>query len=896
MSRLKGFGARLRSILRPSVAERRMDEEFAFHLDMESRRLRSEGVPAEDARRRALAAFGGVERYREEMRDGRGARAVDHAVADLRHAIRVMRRSPASSIAIALTLGVGIGLNGFTYGAIDSILFRALPARSPEQLVGVLPRDTKTGRVGNFGYTDYEDFRDKPGIFAGLAGMMGVPLSLVVDAQGVADVVWGEMVTENYFSVLDMQPVIGRFFTPDAAPSGANAFAVLSFAAWQDRFGGDSGVVGRTVRVNGAPFTVIGVAPQGFKGMRTFGFWPEIWVPAGMHKTIVPRSTNMLAGRGRGWLWLFGRMREGWDIDRTRAAANVFARQIEQQFPESNRDFGVVVLPARAGFDNPQFFKPQAIVLASALGIFGTVLILAVICANLANLQLARAASRSREFAIRLSLGCSRQRLIKQLLVETFLAACPGLLLAAAIIWATPLIEPLFLPRFQFRVGLDVVPNVRVALFTTAVGLSAILVLGLIPALRATRTNLAPTLANAVARPQLGRRRVSLRGILVVTQLAVSVVLLIGATLFARSFYVSRASNLGFEPRDRLLVSVNLGLQGYDEVRGQRFYEQVLERVRTNNAIVSATWTFPAPFDTQDLRFGFYVEGASDSPTGILQTSGSIVSDDFVNALGLRLSMGRGFEPRDTAAAPRVMVISRALAARLWPGENALGKKVRARSRTGPEMTVVGVVEDARFESLGGSNLNRAYVPLRQHYRDWQTLVFHTRGNPLAALPQVRDSIAAADPALPVFGVTTLQQAVDSGFSSSRTAAMLAGALATLALMLAAIGLYAVIASSVSERTREIGIRLALGCTPRGVLRYVLGIGFRLGVCGLVLGLCGALALARAMAQLLFGVAPFDAVTFTAVPLALLAVVVAATYLPAQRAVKVEPMTALRTD
>ena len=891
MSRLKGILARAHSVLRPGSAERRMEEEFAFHVEMEGRRLRGEGLPQEEARRRALVTFGGLDRYREEMRDGRGARMIDDAISDLQHAVRVLRRSPSTVIAVTLTLGVGIGLNGCMYGVVDSLLFRAVPARAPEALVGIFPRDIGTGHIGNFAYDDYRDFRDKSGAFAGLAGMTGVPLNVVVNAHGMADMVWGEMVTENFFSVLDMQPAIGRFFTPADGNRGSNAVAVLSYASWRDRFGADSGVVGRTIRVNGAEFMVTGVAPKGFKGMRSFGFWPEVWVPAGMYKTIVPRAPDMLTGRGRGWLLLIGRMHEGWDIDRTRPVADLFARQLAQQFPESNRDLGVVVLPAHSGFDNPQFFKPPVLVLASALCIAGTGLILLVICANLVNLQLARAAARSREFMVRLSLGCSRLRLGRQLVTETIVVAFPGLVLAAAIIWAMPLIEPLMLPRLQFRVGMGIVPNVRVALFTGAISLGAILLLGLIPACRATRTSLGLRLPNAVARTRLGNRLVSVRGMLVISQVATSVVLLAGAVLFARSFFVARADDMGFEARGRLLVSVNLGLHGYDPARSRRFYGEVLERVRAQPDVVSATWAFPVPFDTQDRSLGLYVEGA-----GNVRTNVSIVADDFVSAMGLRLITGRGIERRDSAAAPAVMVINRALAARLWPRERAMGKQARLGGPAGPGITVVGVTEDARFQSPEDPNPARAYVPLWQQYVDWQTLVIHTRGNPTAAFPRVRDIVTETDPTLPVFGIGTLEDAVTNGLSASRAAAIAAAACAMLAVLIATIGLYGVVAASVTERTREIGIRLALGSTPHGVVRYVMTMGFRLGACGLVFGLAGALMLARAMAQLLLGVAVFDPVTFTVVPVGLSVVVLAATYLPARRAVKLEPMTTLRTD
>jgi putative ABC transport system permease protein len=872
-----------------------MEEEFAFHIEMEAGRLRAEGLSLEEARRQALARFGGLDRYREEMRDGRGARAIDDAIADVRVAGRILRRGPGAAIAIALTLGIGIGLNGFTYGIVDSMLFRPLPTRAPEQLVGVFPRNTRNGQIGNFAYTDYEDYRDKSGVFADAAGMMGVPLNLVVRG-GEADMVWGEMVTENFFSVVDMQPAIGRFFTASDAPRGANAFAVLSYAAWHDRFAGDPGIIGRTIRVNGSEFTVTGVAPKGFKGLRTFGFWPEIWVPSGMHATVVPNTGGVLSGRGRGWLLMIARMHAGWDLDRTAAAASLFARQLAQEFPESNRDLGVVVLSARSGFDNPQVIKPQILVLASAMGMVGTVLVLMVICANLANLQLARAATRSREFAIRLSLGCSRWRLTKQLLVETVLVAVPGLMLAALIVWATPLIETVLVPRMQFRVGFGVVPNVRIALFTTIVAVCVVLVIGLIPAIRVARANPGPALANAVLRRRLWNRPVSVRGLLVIGQLALSVVLLVGGSLFTRTFLMTRDGDMGIDVSNRLLMSMNLGLQQYDNARGSRFYDQVLERVRSQSDVVSATWAFPVPFDTQDRWLGLYVDDTGDARDGGIRTNVSVVADDFVKALGLRLTMGRGIEARDSAEAPAVMVISRTLAERLSPTGSVLGKRVHLRSPTGRVVTVVGVVDDATFQALGDPNAARAYLPLRQHYSDWQTLVVHTRGAAMAPLPRIRDIVAAADPALPVFGVGTLDEAVSSAWSSLRIAALAAAVFGGLAVLIAAIGLYAVVASSVTERAREIGVRIALGSTPHRVMRHVMAQGFRLGAWGLVLGLAGAVAAARLMAQLLAGLSAFDVVTFAGVPVALFAVVLAATYIPARRAVKLEPTTALRTD
>jgi predicted permease len=898
MSRLKGIAARLRSVLRPGAAERRMEEEFAFHIDAEAARLEAAGRSRDEARRLALVAFGGVDPQREQMRDGRGTRWILDAIADLRYALRIMERSPGVAVAIALTLGVGIGVNGFTYSVVDGLLVRPVPARAPEELVAMFARDVRTGQTGNFAYDDYVDFRDGSGVFADAAGMMGVPLNVATGEAGAGSLalVWGEMVTENYFSVLDMTPAAGRFFDAADAPQGANAFVVLSYQFWQRRFGGDPAVVGRVIRVNGREFAITGVAPIGFRGMRTLGYWPDLWVPAGMHRTIQPGAGRVLEGRGRGWMVMFARMRPGWTLETTTAGAEAFAARLAERFPDANRDRTVVLLPARSGFENPQFVNPQVLTLSSALGLVASVLTLLVICANLANLQLARAASRRREIAIRLSLGCSRSRLVRQLLVETSVLALPGAALAAAIVSAAPLVEPFMVPRLPFQVGIDLTPNLRIALFTACVGGAAVALLGLVPAWAATRIRIAPAPPQLVGNARRSKVRLTLRGALVVCQIAVSVVLLAGAVLFTRSLYMALSSDVGFDTRNRLLLSTNVGLQGYDEARGRRFYEDVAARVRAMPDVVAAAWTFPAPFDTEDRGLLLYVDGAPAAPDGIVRTNVSVVSEDFVEALGLHLTGGRAFERRDSAASAPVIVVSQSLATRLWPREDPIGKVARIGGAAGPPVTVIGVVGDARFQSLGELSAARAYLPLRQRYRDWQTLIVQTRGDPRRTLPRVREIVGAADATLPIFGVTTLDEAVASGRSAPRTAAAASALFGGLALLVSAIGLYAVVASSVSERTREIGLRLALGSTPSRIMRQVMTSGARLGAWGLGLGLAGAVALARVMAGLLVGVPAFDPLTFTVVPAVLLIVVFLATYLPARRAVRLNPTTALRVD
>ena len=898
MSLLKGFVARTRSLFAARASEARMEEEFDFHLAMETERLVTSGLSAREARRQALIAFGGRDRHREEMRDGRGGRFFGDLATDVRYALRVMRRSPGFVIAVAITLGLGVGVNGIVFGYVDSVLFRPLPVPNAKQLVGVFTLDTRSGTPALLAYEDYVDFRDRSGAFAGLAGATGVPLNFVDPSNGsAADMVWGEMVTENYFSVLGMRPALGRLFTVTDAPQGANPFVVLSYESWKQRFHGDSTVVGRLVRINGTEFTVTGVTPPGYKGIRSFGFWPELFVPVGMHDVVMPGSTRLLHGRGDGWMYVVGRMHSGWSEARTERAARVFASQLARTYPATDVNLGITLVPGATGFDHPAFVKPTVLVLASMMGLFASVVTLLVICANLANMQLARTAARAREIAIRLSLGCSRSRLTRQLLAEALVLSLPGAIVAILVVRLGPVLEGYMVPHLQFRVGLGATTDYRVALFTAGVALLAVVLFGLAPALRASRPRLVPSSASVIGARTAAVPRARLGGVLVIAQLAMSVVLLVGGTLFVRSLFVARSLDLGFAPANRLLLSVNVGLQSYDEARGRRFYEQVLTRVQSLPDVESAAWMFPAPFDTYGRGITLYTESArTNAKDGTVATNASFVSESFVKTLGLRLQAGRTLARGDSAGAPDVVMVSRSLATRLWPGRDPVGQRAYVGGAGGRALLVIGVVGDATFESLGDRSHELAYIPLRQQHRDWETLIVQTRGDPMLVLPRVRRVVNAADPTLPIFGVSTLEQSVESGFATSRMAASVSGFFAALALLIAAVGLYAVVAGSVTERTREIGVRLALGATPAGVLGFIMRRGARLGALGLLIGLVCAAGVAKMLGGLLYGLSPRDPVTFVAAPVVLALVILVATYLPARRAVRLDPIAALRSD
>jgi predicted permease len=554
-----------------------------------------------------------------------------------------------------------------------------------------------------------------------------------------------------------------------------------------------------------------------------------------------------------------------------------------------------MLVPASTGFDHPSFVKPAVLLLASALGGVAAFLTLAVICANLANLQLARAARRVHEVAIRLSLGCTRARLTRQMLTECVVLAVPGLLLALVIVQFAPAVESAMTPQLPFRVGFGTTADARLMMFTAAIALLAVGLFAMVPAWRASRVTSLTELIGA-GRTTAGRPH-RLRGVLMVSQLALSVVLLVNAGLFVRSLMVAREGDVGFDARNRLVISVNIGLQGYDAARGMRFYRDVIDRVRSHPGVEAAAWGFPVPFDTYGRTMALYVDGAvTRADDGATSTPSSVVSDGFVGALGMRLLSGRDFTAADTVGAPLAMIVSRTLASRLWPDGNALGRRARLNDAAGPEVTVVGIVANATFATIGDNDESRGYLALHQRFRGEQTLIVRTRDGSSTIVPAIKDIIADVDPALPTYGVSTLERNVDGGFASSRSAAALAGFFGTLALLISSIGLYALVAGAVAERTREIGVRLALGATPRAAMRLIMTDGARLGVIGLAIGLAGAMALARAVAGLLYGLSPMDPVTFLAVPILLIVVVLLATYLPARSTLKLDPMTVLRRD
>jgi predicted permease len=894
MDRLRGLAARLRSLVRRDAAERDLDDEIRFHLEMEAQKNRARGMSPAEARRRAVLAFGGVEKHREAVRDGRRLGWIEDLGRDLAYSLRTFRHAPGFALAAVLTLGLAIGAGSVVFSLVNALVLRPFPVPDPGRLVALWSVDPREGGSAGISFAEYLDWRDESGVFSGLAAQAARPLSL--EADGPADLVWSEVVSEDYFAVLGLRPALGRFFLPgeEAAP-GANPYVVLSHHLWRERFGADPAVVGRRVRVNGHPFEVIGVAPESFHGLRRLGFWPDVWVPLGMHAVVLPERGDLRSDRDDRWLLAVGRLRPGLERERAEALASAFARRLEDAFPATNREVGALLTSARAPFDPPRFVPPQVLVLASSLGLVAVALVLLVACGNLAGLMLARASARRREIAVRLALGGSRGRLVRQLLTESAVLAAAGGALGLLLAAFASRFEGALLPRLQFRVGLAAAMDHRVVLFTAGVAFAALFLFGLAPALRATRLELLPALRGRA--PAGGARRRELRDLLVVGQIAASVVLLIAGGLFLRSLGASRTVELGFDPEDRLLLSVDPGVRGYDAARKIAFFREADRRVEALPGVVSASWGFPVPFDTHGEGTELFVPGAEgEGPRQTVEVAMSTVEPGYFEALGSRLVAGRDLAEGDSAGAPSVMVVNRTMAERFWPGGEAVGRRVRLGGADGPEVEVVGVVEDAAHQSPTEARRPYLFLPLRQNGAGAMTLVIHVRGSAEALLPAVREEIRALDPALPTYGGVTLERSLRNALSPQETAALLAGLLGALALALALVGLYGVVAYGVARRTRELGIRIALGASPREVLRAVLRGAGRTTLAGVALGLVGALLVGRVMGSLLFGVSPSDPLVFLAVPVLLSAVALLASLLPARRATRVDPLVALRAE
>ncbi|MBI1761539.1 MAG: ABC transporter permease [Acidobacteria bacterium] len=817
---------------------------------------------------------------------------------DLRYGVRVLLKQPGFTLIAVLTLALGIGANGVIFSLINALLLRPLPVEQPQELAAVFTSDFSSGDFGGSSYPDYADFRARNQSFTGLVSYQPQPLSLNVD--GANERAFGEIVSGNYFTVLGLKLALGRGFLPEEElRPGAAAVAVISHKLWQTRFNSDPATVGRNVKLNGQPFTIVGVAPANYGGLLR-GLAVDWWVPAMMADQLVPGSRN-LTERGNRGIFVMGRLKPGVTVAQAQAEFNNLAAQLYQEWPQQwdnirRQGRKVSLIPESEARVMPGVRTPLVIFTALLMTVVGLVLLIA--CANVANLLLARAAARRKEIAIRLSLGAGRGRLIQQLLTESVLLALLGGVAGLALAtWGADLLMA-FKPPVPFPLELNLHGDWRVFGFMFGLSLLTGVVFGLVPALAASRPDVTHALKDDSGASS-GRGR--LRGALVVVQVALSLLLLICAGLFLRSLRNASSIDPGFDADNLLAMSMDLQQQGYDETRGKIFIEQLLDRTRALPGVISASLADDLPLGLGGSRRSVTIEGYAAQAGEDMEIHSSTVAPGYVETLRIPLLQGRTFAAQDRPEAPGVVLINEAFARRYWPGQPPLGKRIQMGggpngANDAPYLTVVGVVKDGKYTSLGEEATPFLYLNLAQRYVAAPTLIIRTQSNPTDLLATVRNEVAALDKSLPLFDVKTMRQHLGIALLPARLAGSVLGIFGLVALLLAAAGIYGVMAYAVAQRTREIGIRMALGADARAVLRLVVRQGMTLVLIGLAIGLTAAFALTHLLKSLLFGVSTADPLTFAGIALLLMSVALLACWIPARRATKVDPLIALRCE
>lgn len=815
---------------------------------------------------------------------------MDTVLQDLRYALRQLMKHPSFTIAAVLTLALGLGVMSTVYSVFNGLVFRPLPVRAPEQLVVFGARSPGMDNATEVTFPDYQAIRDRADLFTDIAAVATQTVSLL--GSGHATRAWVDEVTANYFSMLGVSAFLGRTFLPNEDQGTlAHPVLVLSYDFWVRAFAGDSAIVGRTITLNDHPVTVIGILRPGFSGtsslIATQAFIPVDQTWPGYGASLHDRATSQS-------FKLIGRLSPGVSLAAARAGLAEVARQLEHDFPVTNRGVSFVIAGERESRPDIAVAGQLGKIAVVFLSLVGLVLVIA--CANLANLSLARAAARSRELSVRAALGASRWRIARQLLAEHgvlgLAGGAAGLVIAA---WVTGLLRA-FPLAFDAPIKLAITPDSRVFLFTLILSLAAGLISGAIPALRATGRALGEGLKQGPR--TMGGARQRIRGALVIAQFAVSLLVLVAAGLFVRSLRNAARLDIGFRTDHELMLTTDLSLRNYDAAHGREFYRQLVARAALVPGVRSASVAAYIPFGYNNVTHDVYPDApARPGPDAHAKVYYNAVAPDYFGTLGMPLLAGRDFTARDAATSPPVAIVSDALAERFWPGRSALGERFRLE-HDGPQVEIVGVVRGAKFLWLGEAPRPFLFLPFAQAYHAEAFLQVRTAGDPAGLAPTLTTLVHDLDPQLPVYDLRTMDAHLRNGraFLLVRMGALLAAAFGILALALATVGLYGVVAYTVAQRAREMGLRLALGAQSGDILRLHLSQGLAMSLIGVGVGLGVALAGTGAMSGMLIGVRATDLTTFAAVAVILTAVALVASWLPSRRATRVDPMTALRSE
>jgi predicted permease len=881
---------RVKALVRRKQLEKDLDEELAFHLAMREEKKRAGGAAAEEARYAAHRQFGNAMRVKEMCREMWSFAALETFWRDLRYGARALAKNPGFTVVAVLAIALGIGVNTGIFSVLNGVALRLLPIPRAEQIVSVdqifhgkLSRNVH-GEPGLSSYSEYKNYRDNNHVFTGLLAYEPF-LQATLGGESPKQLM-GTAASCNYFDVLGEQPGLGRVFVDeDCSAPGASAVVVLSDDLWRSRFGADPLIVGKSVSLNRTKFVVIGIAAPGFGGLDP---WPsEFWAPVTMQKALEP-NRDFFHEDNTGWLAMLGRMQGGVSIEEVRSDLGVIAGQIDQQYPGRTTTLAI----HRATF----LGRPEERTFVFAIGavvLAGVGLVLLIACANVANLLLARASARQKEIAIRLSIGGSRWQIVRQLLTESLLISFLGGTLGSLVaFWSMEGIARFVLghlPHGAPRLVWNVNPDLRVWGYSLGLTVVTGIVFGLAPALHATRQDLSTAIkgdGGLIGKAAVGGM---LRSTLVGVQVAVCMVLLIAAGLLMRGLYLAQTVNPGFEMEGTTQAIFDLPSQGYNEERARIFQRELIARVAALPGVDAVEQARVTPLSDQFEGTGMTVAGEMEAR----QFEFNVVSPGFFTMLGMPMVRGRGFTREETQSDAGVMVVTESTARRLWPGRDAIGRTLRNSDKE--EYQVVGIVKDAQISHLGEPGGLFFYIPAGPKEQARLQLLVHSKSGDTATASGIRGVARTLDADLAV-DVTRLEENLELWRTPSRIVAALSGVLGALALLLASIGVYGVVSYGVSQRIREIGIRMTLGADGKDVMSLLLRQAMRPVFIGAAFGVAGCAAVSQILSKVLYGIGSHDPIAFIGVPVFLLGVALFASYIPARRATRVDPVVALRYE